>query len=289
MRSMTDLLSQVPLYVGLQKAVGADTLRYRCLDAARIQPGDVVIDVGCGPAYYFERLPQPLTYHGFDTDSTYIEWARKKWGGRGTFHVGIFDPAAPQTCPRPTWCCCSGCCTTSATRRAATSSSSAPASCLRAAGSSRSTPPSSQPGRLSRWMSENDRGESCATRSSSRPWPTRTSTPRTADRLPRARRRCADDDDRLPDLLSSVNDTPLGPVAARARASCPRTSGRPADCRTARRCGVYVSEPGGCPSSPTTSAPWRPPCRCRSRPTSWSRTSRSRAPRRPCAPAAPAR
>ena len=50
-----------------------------------------MVDVGCGPAYYFERLPQPLTYHGFDTEPRYIEWARKRWGDRATFHLGMFD------------------------------------------------------------------------------------------------------------------------------------------------------------------------------------------------------
>jgi SAM-dependent methyltransferase len=101
MASMKDLLSHVPLYVGLQKAVGADKLRYWCLDAARIQPGEVVIDVGCGPAYYFERLPQPLTYHGFDTDQKYIEQARSKLGDRGTFHHGVFDGKAAADLPAP--------------------------------------------------------------------------------------------------------------------------------------------------------------------------------------------
>ena len=50
-----------------------------------------MVDVGCGPAYYFDRLPQPLTYHGFDTEPRYIEWARKRWGDRATFHLGTFD------------------------------------------------------------------------------------------------------------------------------------------------------------------------------------------------------
>jgi len=100
-RSMKDLLSQVPLYVGLQKAVGASQLRYRCLDAAAIRPGDVVIDVGCGPAYYFQRLPQPLTYHGFDTDQKYIEWATEKFGDDGNFHVGVFDEKAAVDLPTP--------------------------------------------------------------------------------------------------------------------------------------------------------------------------------------------
>ena len=60
-----------------------------------------MIDVGCGPAYYFERIPGPLTYHGFDTDQKYIEWARSKWGAAGTFHVGVFDAEAAAELPAP--------------------------------------------------------------------------------------------------------------------------------------------------------------------------------------------
>jgi SAM-dependent methyltransferase len=99
--SLKGLLAHPSIYIGLQKMVGADQLRYRCLDAADIQPGEVVVDVGCGPAYYFDRVPLPVTYHGFDTDATYIDWARRNWGDRGTFHVGIFDPAAAQQLPAP--------------------------------------------------------------------------------------------------------------------------------------------------------------------------------------------
>src|SRR5439155_16991053 len=53
-----NLLGHVPLYVALQRALGADRLRYRCLDELALSDGDTVIDVGCGPAYYFNRLPK---------------------------------------------------------------------------------------------------------------------------------------------------------------------------------------------------------------------------------------
>ena len=56
------LLGHVPLYVALQRGVGADRLRYRCLDELDLQPGQVVLDVGCGPAYYMERLPRGVRY-----------------------------------------------------------------------------------------------------------------------------------------------------------------------------------------------------------------------------------
>lgn len=100
MKSAKDLLRSVPAYVALQKVVGADRLRYRCISEADIKPGDAVLDVGCGPAYYFERLPETVTYHGFDTEAGYIEWARKKWGnGRATFHHGVFDGPAAASLP----------------------------------------------------------------------------------------------------------------------------------------------------------------------------------------------
>jgi SAM-dependent methyltransferase len=73
------LLGHHALYIALQKAVGADRLRYRCLDELALKDGDTVIDVGCGPAYYFGRLPR-VTYFGFDTHARYIEHARTRWG-----------------------------------------------------------------------------------------------------------------------------------------------------------------------------------------------------------------
>ena len=84
------LLANVPLYVALQRGVGADRLRYRCLDELDLQPGQVVLDVGCGPAYYFGRLPEGIRYYGFDTSQKYIDWARKNFGDRGEFRTEIF-------------------------------------------------------------------------------------------------------------------------------------------------------------------------------------------------------
>lgn len=88
---MKQLLSQSAAYIALQRVVGADRLRYRCIDELAIAEGETVVDVGCGPAYYFERLPQPIDYHGFDTAPEYIGWADKRWGDRAHFHLGTFD------------------------------------------------------------------------------------------------------------------------------------------------------------------------------------------------------
>jgi SAM-dependent methyltransferase len=99
MTSLKDLLVRAPAYIALQRAVGADRLRHRCIEALELAAGDVVVDVGCGPAYYFPRLPQPVTYHGFDTEPRYISWARERWDDRGTFHLGTFDAAQAAALP----------------------------------------------------------------------------------------------------------------------------------------------------------------------------------------------
>ena len=83
------LLAHVPLYIALQKGIGADRVRYRCFDRLDLKPGQTVLDIGCGPAYYLDRLPA-VTYYGFDTDAGYIDWAKKRWGDRGDFRCEIF-------------------------------------------------------------------------------------------------------------------------------------------------------------------------------------------------------
>ena len=87
------LLGHVPVYVALQRGIGADRLRYRCLDELDLQPGQVVLDVGCGPAYYFGRLPEGIRYYGFDTSERYITYARRRWGDRAEFRTEIFTQA----------------------------------------------------------------------------------------------------------------------------------------------------------------------------------------------------
>jgi SAM-dependent methyltransferase len=81
-------LANVGLYIAVQKGIGADRIRYRCLDEVELKPGDRVLDVGCGPAYYFDRLPE-VEYVGFDTSQVYIDHARKHYGDRGDFRCEI--------------------------------------------------------------------------------------------------------------------------------------------------------------------------------------------------------
>jgi SAM-dependent methyltransferase len=84
------LLGHVSIYVALQRGLGADRLRYRCLDELALKEGECVLDVGCGPAYYFERMPD-VRYFGFDTSQSYIDHAQKRFGSdRAEFHCEIF-------------------------------------------------------------------------------------------------------------------------------------------------------------------------------------------------------
>jgi SAM-dependent methyltransferase len=57
----------------------------------RAQPGDRVLDIGCGPADLLAYLPD-VEYIGWEPNAAYVAKARKTYGDRGTFHVGIFGP-----------------------------------------------------------------------------------------------------------------------------------------------------------------------------------------------------
>lgn len=46
--------------------------------------GDLVLDLGCGPADILDFLPK-VKYYGFDLSFKYIDRAKKKYGERGTF------------------------------------------------------------------------------------------------------------------------------------------------------------------------------------------------------------
>jgi SAM-dependent methyltransferase len=154
------LLGHHALYVALQRAVGADRLRYRCLDELALSEGDTVIDVGCGPAYYFARLPK-VNYFGFDTSARYIEHARNRWGSDvAEFRCEIFGEEHLDKIPPADAILLLG--------LLHHLSDDAARHLLRVAGKalapggrviSVDTAFAPGQGRISRWMSENDRGE----------------------------------------------------------------------------------------------------------------------------------
>lgn len=53
-------------------------------DYLKPQPGDSVLDIGCGTADVLDDLPV-IQYYGFDPSEEYIDLARARHGERGTF------------------------------------------------------------------------------------------------------------------------------------------------------------------------------------------------------------
>jgi SAM-dependent methyltransferase len=84
------VLRHPSVYILAQRAVGAQKVRTLCIEALAPAEGQRILDIGCGPAYYVSRLPR-CEYHGFDTDSTYIAYARRHFGDRGTFYDEPYD------------------------------------------------------------------------------------------------------------------------------------------------------------------------------------------------------
>jgi SAM-dependent methyltransferase len=92
-------LGNVHLYIALQKSLGTDRVRDWCVKQAELKPADRVLDIGCGPAYYFDRLP-PVEYHGFDTSEHYLAYARRRYGDRGAFHSERLTEEVLRAMPR---------------------------------------------------------------------------------------------------------------------------------------------------------------------------------------------
>jgi len=53
----------------------------------RPQPGDRILDIGCGPARLLDWLPE-IQYVGYDPNPLYIADAAARFDGRGRFHGG---------------------------------------------------------------------------------------------------------------------------------------------------------------------------------------------------------
>lgn len=86
-RGIRSVLSIPAAYSALQAMLGARNSRKAlCRQYIRAQPGDVLVDVGCGPADILEHLDPAIRYIGFDLSQPYIDTARARYGHRGTFH-----------------------------------------------------------------------------------------------------------------------------------------------------------------------------------------------------------
>lgn len=89
---MRKVLSLPNVYLVFQALVGGTKMRSLCLALLEPKPGQKIVDIGCGPAYYLADLPA-VEYYGFDTDMRYIDHARKRFGSRGRFYAEPFTQA----------------------------------------------------------------------------------------------------------------------------------------------------------------------------------------------------
>ena len=78
-------LSNPDAYWLLQRLLGAVAVHRHVLDHhARVQPGERVLDLGCGPGRTLDVLPE-VDYLGIDTSGAYVEAARRRYGERASF------------------------------------------------------------------------------------------------------------------------------------------------------------------------------------------------------------
>ena len=87
---LRDVLRLPFVYIAFQGAVGGLRVRKTCLDILDVKAGERVLDIGCGPAYYLQRLPE-IEYFGFDTDRRYIKHAKSRYGHKASFFCEEFD------------------------------------------------------------------------------------------------------------------------------------------------------------------------------------------------------
>jgi SAM-dependent methyltransferase len=92
---MRALLSHPRVYSLFRRFVGRDTARtVYARDHLRLQPGQRVLDLGCGPGDILAFLPA-VRYTGYDISEDYIARARQRFGERGEFHCRAVDETLP--------------------------------------------------------------------------------------------------------------------------------------------------------------------------------------------------
>jgi SAM-dependent methyltransferase len=95
---LSSILSWPRVYAFWSRLVGGDRAHAELVQRyLQVNPGDTVLDIGCGPAAILASLPQDISYVGFDPSAAYISRARALFGDRATFFCGSIS--APPTVP----------------------------------------------------------------------------------------------------------------------------------------------------------------------------------------------
>lgn len=93
------LLANPFLYEMVQSLFGAKHARRVFVERyVRPNPGDRILDVGCGPGELLRYLPA-VDYRGFEPNPAYVERARREFGARGRFFAKELDAADLDAMP----------------------------------------------------------------------------------------------------------------------------------------------------------------------------------------------
>ncbi len=100
MSKLHDILNYPVVYLAVQRLLGAYGARQTCLrEYARPQAGERILDVGCGPGYILDYLPE-CDFVGIDIDQRYIRYAQRRYPRRGQFLcMELTEDSASQFLP----------------------------------------------------------------------------------------------------------------------------------------------------------------------------------------------
>lgn len=83
---LRSILGLPMVYSAFQKLVASDRIWQRVVrEHLRPQPGQRLLDVGCGPGDVVAELPLDVDYVGVDLNPLYIDSASRRFGDRATF------------------------------------------------------------------------------------------------------------------------------------------------------------------------------------------------------------